>query len=143
MVTHARVFSLLPKTDLSEFQRIFISCSLRFLRYRFGMDNMCTWDKIKKLHVSLPVSLSGELDYCFMDSFIGEMKAVRTEELTSYLSTKGLSGNECSEKDERVINNYSSIQWKEFRMGDLFNNIKKTNLHQIHQTENQRFIGLQ
>ena len=47
MVTHARVFSLKPKFDITEKQGLFISNSFHFINKKFGYENMCSWVKIK------------------------------------------------------------------------------------------------
>ncbi|MBP3721985.1 MAG: restriction endonuclease subunit S, partial [Selenomonadaceae bacterium] len=41
MVTHARVFSLIPKFKMSQNQVLFVSNSLRYLRKIFEYGNMC------------------------------------------------------------------------------------------------------
>ena len=48
MVTHARVFSLKPKFEISPKQGLFFANTLHFLKYKFGYENMCSWAKIKK-----------------------------------------------------------------------------------------------
>lgn len=52
MVTHARVFSLKPKFEISPKQGLFFANTLHFLKYKFGYENMCSWAKIKKTKTS-------------------------------------------------------------------------------------------
>ena len=120
MVTHARVFSLCPKVELTDNQRIFIASALRFLRYHFGMDNMCTWDKIKKKKINLPITSKGEVDYAFMESYIAEMNATRLMELSEYLSLKGLNNSMLNESEQTAIESLSGKRWEQYTLGDLF-----------------------
>lgn len=45
LVTHARVFSLLPLFDMTFNIGMFISSAFHFLPIMFGYDRMCTWKK--------------------------------------------------------------------------------------------------
>lgn len=55
MVTHARVFSLKPKFNITQNQGLFLANSFHFLHYMFGYENMCSWEKIKDIKIKLPV----------------------------------------------------------------------------------------
>ncbi|EFE49540.1 hypothetical protein NEIELOOT_01631 [Neisseria elongata subsp. glycolytica ATCC 29315] len=48
MVTHARVFCLFPKIEITKRQGLFFASALHFLHRFFGYENMCSWAKIKK-----------------------------------------------------------------------------------------------
>ena len=45
MVTHARVFSLKTKFEISKKQGLFLANSLHFLSKKFGYENMCSWER--------------------------------------------------------------------------------------------------
>ncbi len=89
MVTHARVFSLKPKFEMSKKQGLFLANSLHFLNKKFGYENMCSWEKIKHEKIQLPTK-NGKIDFDFMESFIAELEAERIAELEAYLSATGL-----------------------------------------------------
>lgn len=81
IVTHARVFSLKPKMKITDNQGLFISNALFFLKFSYGYENMCSWEKIKTKQVQLPCR-NGNIDFDFMEKFIAELEA--------YLSVTGL-----------------------------------------------------
>lgn len=102
MVTHARVFSLLPRISLTKEQGIFISASLGFLPQFFGYENMCSWQKIKDKEITLPVK-NGEIDFDCMSCFIKELQAERLRELQAYLRVTGLSDCVLSEEEQTLL----------------------------------------
>ncbi len=105
MVTHARVFSLTPKSFiLNDRKGLFISSALRYICYIFGFDNICTWDKIKEKTIKLPVS-DGNIDFDFMESFVAELEAERVAELSAYLTVSGLDNYELSSDEEKALKN--------------------------------------
>ncbi len=89
MVTHARVFSLKPKFEISKKQGLFLANSLHFLNKKFGYENMCSWEKIKNEKIQLPTK-NGKIDFDFMEQFIAELEAERIAELEAYLLATGL-----------------------------------------------------
>lgn len=119
MVTHARVFNLTPKFDISDNQGLFIANSLRFLQSLFGYENMCSWAKIKDLEISLPQS-NGKIDFSFMENFIAELKALRVTELHAYLQATGLSNYTLTEEEKSVIEQFEHLTWKSYSIGSIF-----------------------
>jgi len=89
MVTHARVFSLKPKFEISKKQGLFLANSLHFLNKKFGYENMCSWEKIKSEKIQLPTK-NDKIDFDFMEQFIAELEADRIAELEAYLLATGL-----------------------------------------------------
>lgn len=127
MVTHARVFNLTPKFDISDNQGLFIANSLRFLQSLFGYENMCSWAKIKDLEISLPQS-NGKIDFSFMEIFIAELKALRVTELKAlrvtelhaYLQATGLSNYTLSDDEQAALKAIKTAKWQIFNVEDLF-----------------------
>ena len=120
MVTHARVFSLKPSFEITDKQGIFLSCSLNFLRFLFGYENMCSWEKIKNHKIKLPTTQNGEIDFEFMESFIAELEAERVRELEAYLKAADLANTTLSADEQNALNTLNSKIWQEFKIGDLF-----------------------
>lgn len=87
MVTHARVFSLKPKLEISEKQGLFLTNALHFLNKKFGYGNMCSWEKIKNEVIQLPTK-NGKIDFEFMENFIAEIETERLEPLKAYIKNK-------------------------------------------------------
>ena len=132
LVTHARVFSLIPKFELEYKQGLFIESCLSFLHYLYGYENMCSWGKIKKVSIELPVK-NNEIDFSFMESLISELEEERISELeeeriselSTYLKVSGLENYLLTPEEQEVIDNYSKIEFKDYKITDIFN-IKNT-----------------
>lgn len=95
MVTHARVFALLPKFVMSKKQGLYIVNSLKFLVFKFGYENMCSWSKIKNYKIKLPTK-EGEIDFNSMKSLISELEEERISELSAYLKVIRQDSNDLS-----------------------------------------------
>ncbi len=127
MVTHARVFSLKPKFNISKRQGLFLVNSFCFMNKKFGYENMCSWEKIKFEQIQLPVK-NNEIDFDFMESFIEELEAKyvadleakRIAELSAYLTVSGLDDYELSDDEENALRNYPSLKWDSYNLENLF-----------------------
>lgn len=137
MVTHARVFSLKTLFEVSDNQGIYLACSLGFLRFLFGYENMCSWEKIKNFKIQLPLKEKSldfsnpcdnikNIDFDFMESFIRELEEERIRELNAYLLATGLKDYALSAEEEKALEAFKTVQWGEYRIGDLY---KKLDLH--------------
>nr|WP_083899788.1 restriction endonuclease subunit S [Streptococcus marimammalium] len=119
MVTHARVFNLVPKFDITDRQGNFLVSSLHFLKHLFGYENMCSWAKIKDLKILLPKK-EKFIDFDFMDSFIAELEAERIAELSAYLKVSGLDNYKLSDEELKALRDYDSMEWREIPLDDIF-----------------------
>jgi len=127
MVTHARVFSLKPKFEITENQGLFLANSLHFLGKLFGYENMCSWAKIKDNKIQLPTK-NGEIDFEFMESFVKDLELNYIEELEeekivkleAYLKTTGFGNYILTSEEERVLRDFENINWGTFNLEKLF-----------------------
>lgn len=116
MVTHARVFALIPKVKISQNQLLFASNSLKYLSKVFEYGNMCTWQKIKNLNIRLPIK-DNAIDVKFMENFIIKLQASKMQELKKYLEVIGLSNYALTETEEKILS--KKVKFKEFLIGDI------------------------
>lgn len=121
MVTHARVFSLKPRFDITDRQGIFIANTLSYLYHHFGYENMCSWEKIKDRQIELPLNANGEVDFAFMEEFVRELERERLRELEAYLKATGLKDYILTPEEELALKQLSSTKWKEYKITDIFN----------------------
>ena len=119
MVTHARVFSLIPKFDMSEKQGLYIVNSFKYLMFGFGYENMCSWAKIRNSTILLPTK-NGEIDFEFMDAYISELEEERINELAAYLMVSELDNYELSSEEKEALENLKLVQWEEYNLEKLF-----------------------
>lgn len=127
MVTHARVFSVKTKFEITEKQGLFLANAFHFLTKLFGYDNMCSWERIKKLKIKLPIK-NKEIDFDFMEYFIAELEKEKINELKAYLKTSGLKDYNLTDKERKVLDKFDSMKWEEFKLGNLFQRIKTNKL---------------
>ena len=86
MVTHARVFALIPKNNfhMSINSGLYIQTCLNKLVSKYSYNNMCSFNKIKNECIVLPV-INNKIDFDYMDKYIAELKQQRIAELDCYL----------------------------------------------------------
>ena len=123
LVTHARVFALIPKFKMNEKIGLFISNSMHYFSKQFGYNNMCSWAKIKEQKIQLPIK-NDRIDFKFMEQFIEELKLVKIKELDAYLVTSGLDDYILTEEEKLSLDNFDQLEWKDFKMDQLFERMK-------------------
>lgn len=74
MVTHARVFSLESIENISDEAQLYIVSKLKYLKAIYSYQNICTWEKIERDTIELPISDDGCPDYEYMKRFITAIK---------------------------------------------------------------------
>lgn len=55
MVTHARVFALSPKFEMTESSGLYMTSCMSYLTKKFAYSNMCSWNKIQDFPLCLPI----------------------------------------------------------------------------------------
>ena len=128
-VTHARVFTLIPKGfELDVQTGLYFVSSLKVLSKIYSYDNMCSYAKISNMDISLPVIENSnsnheytvdDIDWGYMRERITELeRALITElerdritelerdritELKGYLQATGLNDYELTEDDKKIL----------------------------------------
>ncbi|CAK00427.1 restriction endonuclease subunit S [Helicobacter acinonychis] len=148
MVTHARVFSLKPKFEISHKIGLFLSTLFFGYPKKFGYENMCSWAKIKNDKVILPLKPTANtktldsIDFNFMENFIAELEQCRLAELEAYLKATGLKNTTLSGDEQNALKAFheNALKWQSFKLGDLFEvlsskKIYHANTIKIHDTQ--------
>ncbi len=135
MVTHARVFSLKPKFEISHKIGLFLSTLFFGYPKKFGYENMCSWVKIKNDKVILPLKPTAktqtleDIDFDFMEKFIAELEQCRLAELQAYLEATGLENTTLSSDEQNALNVFNNsiggntpcgLTWQSFKIVDIF-----------------------
>lgn len=76
-------------------------------------------ETFKNQIISLPTK-NKQIDFEFMDTFIAELEAERIAELSAYLKVSGLDNHELSTEELEALQDYDSIEWREFNLEKLF-----------------------
>lgn len=77
------------------------------------------WKIAKECSIQLPVKC-GQIDFEFMENFVAELESRRVAELESYLLATGLKDYILTEQEEKALNDFNSLEWKEFNLEKLF-----------------------
>ena len=120
MATHNHVFSLSGDVIKNENIGLFLTAQFSYMRKLFSFEYMGTWNKIKPLSISLPITSTGEIDFNFMDSFISELEEERISELNAYLEVTGLKDYTLTPEEEIALEAFSSLTWEEFNLEKLY-----------------------
>lgn len=74
--------------------------------------------------LTLPITKKGDIDFKFIEQFITELETERIDKLEKHLSVNNLNDYVLTEKENQALDDYNSIEWKEFKMENLFERIK-------------------
>lgn len=116
MVTHARVFALIPKNVVSKSVGQFVAGVLNRQLLNYAYDNMCSFRKVENEFIKLPATPSGEPDWVYMDEYMSGVM----EEAKASLENMG--------KVEKELHSADISGWKRFTIGSLFEIEKGTRL---------------
>ncbi|RLV27090.1 restriction endonuclease [Streptococcus iniae] len=86
-----------------------------------------TVNSISSTRIYIPIQ-NKQIDFNFMESFIAELEAERIAELSAYLKVSGLDNYELSVEELKALQNYDSMEWREYRIGSLFSRISTKKL---------------
>ena len=85
-------------------------------------------ETFRNTKIHLPQMQDGNIDFDFMESFIRELEEERIRELSAYLTVSGLSDATLTEREKLALQNFDTLEWQEFRMGDLFDRVSTAKL---------------
>ncbi len=123
MVTHARVFALLPQLKGFTFEAlVYVSALLKYLTSIFSFSSMATWSAVKDVSLLLPVRDDGEIDFAYMEAFIRELEAARIREWEAYLTAAGFNDCKLTEEEQHAVQVVASgdVKTRKFKISDLF-----------------------
>ena len=105
MVTHARVFSLVLKDHpLTAETGLYISSMLSWLSKVFSYNNMCSYNKIARIGISLPVIKHSDSNHEYtVDDIDWQYMEERIKELDAYLKATNLDDYELTDEDKKVL----------------------------------------
>lgn len=97
MATHNHVFSLSGNVIKNRLVGMYIVGILSKLPRLFSYDNMATWNKLKSLEISLPVTSTGEINFDYMERYIRAIEKLTIADVVKYrdkviMTTKQIAG---------------------------------------------------
>lgn len=84
LATHNHVFSLSGDVIKNEYVGLYIAGLLSKLPQYFSYNNMATWNKLKAIEISLPVTSSGDIDYDYMERYIRAIEKLEIADVVKY-----------------------------------------------------------
>lgn len=128
------ILVLNAKIPMNKYHLRFISTIINKDKSKYGYGKQYRIGSLENHIISLPTQ-EGKIAFDFMEKYIKELELERIKELEAYLSATGLKDYELTDKEKQTlnifgnINSAQSLQWKEFRIGDLFEivNLEKLN----------------
>lgn len=84
MATHNHVFSLAGDVIRNRHVGMYIAGILSKLPKLFSYNNMATWNKLKTIEVSLPVTLNGDIDFDYMERYIRAIEKLAIADVAQY-----------------------------------------------------------
>lgn len=103
---------------------LFIVTAIEKLMYRFSYGNKPGLKIYKSMEIDLPANKDNQLALSYMEDFITELQAERLQELQDYLNVAGLSNYTLNEAERSALDLFEQVQWKEFKVGNLFNKLQ-------------------
>lgn len=93
-----------------------------------GYANYPTLEKLKALSIILPQTADGQIDFAFMNNLVNELEKLHLCRLETYLFSTGLNENKLTSSECQALKNFNDLQWRDFRIGDLFERISTKKL---------------
>lgn len=84
MATHNHVFSLTGKIIKNRLVGLYLIGRLAKLPTSFSYNNMATWNKLRILTITLPVTLEGEPDFDYMERYIRAIEKLTIVNVVKY-----------------------------------------------------------
>ena len=119
---------------------LFFSAAIgKSLKGRYSYGNKLRSSQSHDFKISLPINSSGEIDFVLIEEFLRELEESRLRELEAYLLVTGLNDYELRDEDQRILDNFKSLHWKEYDVIKVFD-VKNT--HNILSSEVQPNSGI-
>ena len=84
MATHNHVFSLTGDVIRNRLVGMYIVGMLSKLPKLFSYNNMATWNKLKNIEISLPVTSDGDIDFDYMERYIRAIEKLAIADVVKY-----------------------------------------------------------
>jgi len=85
---------------------------------KFSYGKKLRSSKSLDLKILLPTK-NNAIDFDFMEEFIAEIEAERVAEIEAYLTAAGFKDTELTAEEAAALNK-DDVEWREYRLGDLF-----------------------
>lgn len=98
LATHNHVFSFSASVIKNKEVGLYLVSSLNYLTQKFNYQNMLTWKKLQNLHILLPITPTGSIDFDYMQTYITAIEKITIKEKIDHM-------NKVIKTTEQIINN--------------------------------------
>lgn len=118
-VSHGRINILIPKFKMTKFIAVFIVAEIdKNFSNVFSYNRMCSQKRLCSSKILLPIDSKGNPNWQFMEDYIKQEMKVQSSKVASYYENKLMKlGFELLDYD---------VEWKEFKVKDIFEFKKKS-----------------
>lgn len=121
------VRKIVPKIEIPNKAKLFFQTILNLQKSVLLQVLVRNVDEtFRNINVQLPQTSNKEIDFEFIEEFVRELERARLRELEAYLVATGLNNYQLSYADKKVLSDFRNLQWREFRIGDLYNKVEFT-----------------
>ena len=112
-VSHGRVNILTPKFKMNTFIALFIVTLINKESFKYSYGRAVYSSEISRMVIKLPVDVNGNPNWQFMEDYIN---SINSEPITT-------------KNKQNTLLNVETKGWKEYKLGQLFNEIYKADAH--------------
>lgn len=87
MVTHSRVFALIPKKPINREVGLYLASTLKKLTTEFSYNNMCNWNKVKDMELLLPAQTEDVPDWDLMERYVRAIEKLVIKDVVNFKDT--------------------------------------------------------
>lgn len=119
------VRKVIPKIDINLIAAPFFTAALNKLKTPLLSVLVRNVDEtFLNSELNLPINKNGDIDFEFIERFVGELETERIDKLEGHLSANRLNNYVLTEQEKKTLDNFENIDWGEFRLENLFERIK-------------------
>lgn len=123
-----------PKFNKKNAQFFIVAMQKPFSKFSWGTSSFNV-EIIRSQKIQLPIK-DGKIDFDFMESFVAELEALHIAKLEAYLFVTGLKDYILTEEEERALEIYPTLNFKEYDILDIFSVKNTSNILSCDITEN-------
>jgi len=103
MATHNHVFSLYGDVLRNELVGLYIVAQMSYLSKMYSFSDMGTWPRIKEQVINMPVTKKDNIDFVFIEKYVGELKEERITEIETYIQETGFEDCTLSKEEKNAL----------------------------------------
>lgn len=115
---------IIDTSKLSKNICLYIVGEIQRIRKNSTWNDKFPKEQVKIAEISMPCK-NGKIDFDFIESLISELEEEQIRELNAYLKASGMDNYILSPAEQQAIDEYSSLEFKEFDINKIFT-IKNT-----------------